>query len=202
VAHSLVTEGIAQLFGAQVRNEEWLSAMIGLGKYDPAVIRKAGEALQRMVGLIFSGWSQVMMRFERALYENPDQDLNTLWWDLVEKYQGIRRPDGRNEPDWAAKIHFANAPCYYHNYMLGRLATSQILNALNRNVRHQEHTVEFSFAGLPAVGSYLRTNIFAPGMRFHWNDLLKQATGEGLTARYFTEQYCTEVGQTSAATSH
>ena len=21
------------------------------------------------------------------MYENPDQDLNKLWWDLVEKYQ-------------------------------------------------------------------------------------------------------------------
>ncbi len=201
-AHSLVTEAIAKLFEAQARNEEWLSAMIGLGKYDPAAIRKAGETQQRMGGLIFSRWSQVMMRFERALYENPDQDLNTLWWNLVEKYQRISRPERRNEPDWAAKIHFAQYPCYYHNYMLGRLATSQILNGLNKKVRQQEQTVEFSFAGLPAVGSYLKTNIFAPGLRLHWNDLLKQATGEGLTARFFTEQYCTKVGRTSAATSH
>jgi len=197
-SHAFVTEAIAQLVEGQAHNAEWLGAMVGLGRYDPTVIRKAGEAGQRMGGLIFSRWSQVMMRFERALYENPDQDLNTVWWNLVEKYQGLSRPEGRNEPDWAAKIHLAQYPCYYHNYMLGRLAASQILNALNRKVRQQEHTVEFSFAKQPAVGSYLKTNIFAPGMRLHWNELLKEATGEGLTARFFTEQYCTEASQNIA----
>jgi peptidyl-dipeptidase A len=196
-SHAFVTEAIAQLVEGQAQNAEWLGAMVGLGRYDPADIRKAGEAGQRMGGLIFSRWSQVMMRFERALYENPDQDLNAVWWNLVEKYQGLSRPEGRKEPDWAAKIHLAQYPCYYHNYMLGRLAASQILNALNRKVRQQEHTVEFSFAKQPAVGSYLKTKIFAPGMRLHWNDLLREATGEGLTARYFTEQYCTEAGTSS-----
>lgn len=201
-AHSFVTEAIAQLFEGQVRNAEWLDTMIGLGKYDLTAIQKAGEAQEGMGGLIFSRWSQVMMRFERALYENPDQDLNTLWWDLVEKYQGLSRPEGRNEADWAAKIHLATSPCYYHNYMLGRLATSQILNALNKKVRQNDHTVEFSFAGVPAVGSYLKTNIFASGARFTWNELLKNATGEGLTARYFVEQYCAVVDQPRAKTSH
>ena len=37
--------------------------------------------------LIFSRWCQVMLRFEKAIYADPDQDLNELWWDLVEKYQ-------------------------------------------------------------------------------------------------------------------
>jgi len=79
--------------------------------------------------LIFSRWAQVMMRFERAMYRDPDQDLNKLWWDLVEEYQFVKRPPGRNAPDWAAKIHIAQYPCYYHNYMFGGLAASQILGA-------------------------------------------------------------------------
>ena len=37
--------------------------------------------------LIFSRWCQVMLRFEKGMYENPDQDLNKLWWDMAEKYQ-------------------------------------------------------------------------------------------------------------------
>ena len=53
--------------------------------------------------LIFSRWCQVMLRFEKAMYENPDQDLNKLWWDLVEKYQlreaarGPQRPGLRQQ---------------------------------------------------------------------------------------------------------
>lgn len=38
----------------------------------------------RLEQLTFSRWAQVMYRFEKSLYDNPDQDLNKLWWDLVE----------------------------------------------------------------------------------------------------------------------
>jgi peptidyl-dipeptidase A len=71
-----------------------------------------------------------MTRFERALYVDPEQDLNRLWWDLVERYQRVPRPDGRDEPDWASKIHIVSAPVYYHNYMLGELFASQLDHAI------------------------------------------------------------------------
>ena len=71
----------------------------------------AAEKMTRYQLLIFSRWCQVMLRFEKAMYENPDQDLNKLWWDLVEKYQGLKRPPNRNAPDYASKIHIFRAPC-------------------------------------------------------------------------------------------
>ena len=77
--------------------------------------------------MVFSRWAQVMFRFEKSMYEDPDQDLNRRWWELVEKYQLLKMPAGRNEPDWAAKIHIALYPCYYHNYLLGELLASQLL---------------------------------------------------------------------------
>ena len=63
----------------------------------------------------------MVFRFEKALYANPGQDLNKVWWDLVEKYQEIKRPEGRNQPDYASKIHIVTVPVYYQNYMLGEL---------------------------------------------------------------------------------
>ena len=69
-----------------------------------------------------------MVRFEQELYSNPDQDLNKLWWSLVEKYQFVEKPHKRAKADWAAKIHFTIAPVYYHNYMLGELLASQLHN--------------------------------------------------------------------------
>ena len=66
-----------------------------------------------------------MFRFEKACTRTRNQDLNTLWWDLVERYQLLRRPEGRNEPDWASKIHVALYPAYYHNYLMGQLLASQ-----------------------------------------------------------------------------
>ncbi len=75
-----------------------------------------------------------MLRFEKALYDDPDQDLNALWWDLVEQYQVLSRPEGRNAPDYASKIHIVSAPAYYHNYMMGQLFASQVHHAIAREV--------------------------------------------------------------------
>ncbi len=189
-SHTFMTEGIATLTERQARNADWLQAIAGISERERDAVRKAVSADLRRQSLIFSRWAQVMVRFEHGLYSDPDQDLNKLWWDLVEEFQLLRRPEGRNEPDWAAKIHLAQYPCYYHNYMLGTLAASQLLGSLNRTVLGQNVTAEFSFAEKPEVGTFLREKVFRPGARLYWNDLLKYATGEGLTAKYFAEQFC------------
>ena len=89
------------------------------GSRIPRRSTRPAAKVQRNELLIFSRWCQVMLRFEKAMYENPDQDLNRLWWDLVEKYQMVKRPAGRNAPDYGSKIHIVSAPVYYHNYMMG-----------------------------------------------------------------------------------
>ena len=39
---------------------------------------------------------------DRLLYEDPSRDLDAAWWELVEKYQHLTKPDGReSQPDWA-----------------------------------------------------------------------------------------------------
>ena len=101
--------------------------------------------------LVFSRWAQVMYRFEKSMYENPDQDLNQLWWDMVEKYQMLTKPEGRNMPDWATKIHIALYPCYYHNYLLGELLASQLYTYITTNITKNQ-----SFVGEKAVGDYLK----------------------------------------------
>jgi peptidyl-dipeptidase A len=137
---------------------------------------------QRLSMLVAARWMLVMVDFEAALYEDPDRaDLNRLWWDLVEEYQLIRRPDGRDEPDWATKIHLALAPVYYHNYLLGELMASQLTWALEEQTR-----------GGAAPGTFLRSRIFDRGASLAWNDLLREATGEPLSARFFVQQFVGE----------
>jgi peptidyl-dipeptidase A len=87
-------------------------------------------------------------------------------------------------PDWATKIHIALYPCYYHNYLLGELLASQIYTYITANVVKNQ-----SFVGEKAVGDYLRTKVFLPGARFFWNDMIEQATGEKLTAKYYAKQF-------------
>lgn len=188
-SHTFLTEAIANLMGRQAYNVDWLQTMAGIDEKEKESLRAEVQGNLRMTQLAFTRWSQVMVRFERAMYENPDQDLNKLWWDLVERYQFVKPPENRNEPDWAAKIHLAQYPCYYHNYTLGELAASQILHAIVTTVEKQGTFAEISFAGKPGIGDFLREKIFIPGSSLGWNDLLVRATKEGLTAKYFAEEF-------------
>jgi len=129
--------------------------------------------------MVFSRWAQVMYRFEKEMYANPKQDLNKLWWDLVEKYQEIKKPENRNEPDWASKIHVALYPAYYHNYLLGELLASQLQEFLTLNVGNY-------FEG-KKIGDFLKDNIFTPGAKLKWNDLIQKAIGEDLNPVYFVK---------------
>jgi peptidyl-dipeptidase A len=188
-SHTFTTEAIAQLMERQANDANWLQQMVGISEKEKESVQKTGKDNLRLKELVFSRWSQVMLRFERGLYQNPDQDLNKLWWDLVEEYQLVRRPDGRSEPDWAAKIHLAQYPVYYHNYMLGELTASQILNHIVRDVLKQAKLSEVCFADKPTAGEYLKEKIFMPGASLRWDDLIKHATGEPLTPKYFVEEF-------------
>ncbi|MDZ7372877.1 MAG: M2 family metallopeptidase [candidate division KSB1 bacterium] len=188
-AHTFTTEAVAMLFGRLSRNPSWLARMLSL---DEATIRSIAPALDKSLRaqqLIFARWCQVMVRFERELYKDPDQDLNTLWWDLVEHYQLVRRPEKRNQPDWAAKIHFTSAPVYYHNYMLGELLASQLHYALLRRGLGRTEDRGFAYAGEPRVGEFLRREVFSLSARYPWDEMIRRATGEELTPKYFVEQF-------------
>ena len=119
-SHALTTEGVAMMFERLAGDPGWLAAM-GVSVPDAEKFAAASHKLNRNKLLIFSRWCQVVFRFEMALYDNPEQDLNRVWWDLVEKYQEVKRPEGRNQPDYASKIHIATVPVYYQSYMLGQL---------------------------------------------------------------------------------
>jgi len=188
-AHSLTTEGVAMLMGRQVKNPDWLKDMMGITEEEKEQIQGPVRELLTAFELTFSRWCQVMVRFEKALYTDPDQDLNSLWWTLVEKYQGLTKPEGRDAPDWAAKIHIAAYPVYYHNYMLGELFASQIQAAIGKGVLRAPAGADISFAGHPEVGKYLVEKVFSPGASLRWDELIEQATGEPLSAKHFASQF-------------
>ena len=188
-AHTFTTEAIAMLFGRNSTNAQWLKANLGLNDNEVNEVASDGFKSLRLQQLVFSRWSQVMYRFEKSMYENPDQDLNKLWWELVEKYQLIKKPEGRNEPDWASKIHIATSPCYYHNYLLGELLASQLYHYIVVNIVKSGDLKNQSLSNNPEIGKYLIEKVFSPGMLYKWNDMIKRATGEFLTPKYYAEQF-------------
>ena len=187
-AHTFTTEAIAMFFGRMAGNPEYLQDMKLADAAESQKVAEESFKVLRLEQLTFSRWAQVMYRFEKGLYENPDQDLNKLWWDLVEKYQMIKRPAGRNQPDWASKIHIATSPCYYHNYLLGELLASQLNHYIATTVL-KSSDLRQSYFGKKEVGKYLIDNVFNPGAKWSWNEMIEKTTGEKLTARYYAEQF-------------
>jgi peptidyl-dipeptidase A len=188
-AHIFTTEAIAMFFGRLSRNPAWMQQMLDLSDQQRADIETVSFKYAQLKQLIFTRWAMVMYDFEKQLYADPDQDLNRLWWQMVEKYQLIKSPPGRDKPDWAAKIHFTIAPCYYHNYMLGELLASQLHHYLVYKVLKLESDKDVSYVGQKKVGDFLTDKIYKVDDIYKWNRMIERATGEPLTPKYFVAEF-------------
>jgi len=187
-AHILTTEAIAMMFGRFALNPQWLKDMIGFSENEKEKISEDCFKSLQSEQLIFSRWIQVMYHFEKGMYENPGQNLNNFWWELVERYQLLKKPEGRDEPDWAAKIHLALYPAYYHNYMLGELLALQLYYYIAKKVIKSSKSDE-CFSGNDKVGEYLKQLFFSYGALFPWDELIVKATGEKLSPKYYANQF-------------
>lgn len=185
-SHTLTTEAIAMLFGRLSRDPEWMREM---GVVDAARAEELREpALRQMRGqmLVFSRWAQVMRGFEKELYRDPEQDLNTLWWSLVERHQGLAAPDRpADAADYAAKIHVVSAPVYYHNYLLGECFASQ----LDERLRLEALDGSPTYCDQRRVGAWLAERVFEPGALRHFDELAESATGSPVGPDAFAAQF-------------
>jgi peptidyl-dipeptidase A len=187
-AHILTTEGVAMQFERFGKSRKWLEQM-GVKVENAQAFDETASKVQRNQLLIFSRWCQVMLRFEKGMYENPSQNLNELWWDLVQKYQGLKKPAGRNAPDYGSKIHICSAPVYYHNYMMGQLFASQVHHALVKAVYPGQQPNDVTYVNEKKVGEFMTAKVFAPGKLYPWNGLLKFATGAELNPEAFAADF-------------
>jgi peptidyl-dipeptidase A len=80
-AHTFTTEAIANYFGRLATNPAWMNYMGIIDEKEMNSIADDSFRALRLQQLVFSRWAQVMYRFEKSMYENPDQDLNALWWN-------------------------------------------------------------------------------------------------------------------------
>jgi peptidyl-dipeptidase A len=171
--HLVATEASALFHGALAWRHDWLERVLGLGAKEVAELEERLLSARACELLVFTRWVLVMNAFERALYADPDGDLDSLWWELVRRYQGVNPPDGRRSPDWAAKIHIAVSPVYYHTYLYGAIVALQLARALEANVG--------GLVDRPEVGALLRERLFAAGESVRWDRLVEQASGSPLS---------------------
>jgi peptidyl-dipeptidase A len=187
-AHTLTTEASAMLLGRLSRNAEWLTTYAGVPEPDARAAAAALERARTAGLLVAARWELVMCHFERSLYSDPSQNLNGLWWELVERFQLVRKPEGRDAPDWAAKIHLSVAPVYYQNYLLGEMMASQLQAHLLDDVLGGGDDVWTRYVTSPRVGEYLRGRLYRSGARVDWRGTIEQATGRPLDPAPFVAE--------------
>jgi peptidyl-dipeptidase A len=176
-AHTFTTEAMAILSGRLVRRPGWLTRVAGAHQDEVATIADPLAAANAAQDLVMARWIPVMSHFERELYSDPEGDLNSRWWDLVERFQMVTPPPDRDAPDWAAKIHISVAPVYYHNYLLGAMLASQLEAAYRVD---SGATIEDQESG-----RWLAHRLFRPGSVLKWSALVEEATGRPLSADAF-----------------
>ena len=98
------------------------------------------------------------------------------------RYQGIAQPGDRSEAlcDAATKTHINDDPAQYYDYAIGTVIKFQLHAHIARNVLEQDPH-QCNYYGNRRFGNFLRS-ILASGATRDWNAVLREATGEGLSA--------------------
>jgi len=171
--HLVTTEASALLCGGLADERPWLERVLGVGRREGEGLESSLRAARAAKLLLFTRWVLVMTGFERALYADPDADLDRTWWELVARFQRVTPPEDRARPDWAAKLHVAVAPVYYHTYLYGNFVALQLRESLE--------TAAGGFVDRPEAGAFLREHLFAPGQSVRWDRLVERASGAPLS---------------------
>jgi peptidyl-dipeptidase A len=181
--HMIPTEAMALIAGRQAYLEQSLRFLIGkTADQKKALLQKVEHSLRRRQ-LIFSRWVLVMTEFESELYRDPNQDLNGLWWRLVERFQKVAAPKNREKAfDWACKYHIGLAPVYYFSYLLGEMFASAIQESLSKECGDR-------LLSSKKAGEFLQKKLFSPGNQMPWSELVQHVTGQPLTPEAWVTEF-------------
>jgi len=149
------------------------------------------DALSRSSVVIIPFAAGTMSHFEHDLYENdlPEGEFNARWWEYVRKYQGIIPPGARGEEfcDPATKTHIIDDAAQYYDYALSCVLKFHLHNYIATQILHQDPR-NCNYYGNTAVGDFLKS-IMRPGASKDWRKVLKERTGEDLSAKAMLAYY-------------
>jgi peptidyl-dipeptidase A len=191
-ANRALHEGVGELISLSVRQRPYLDKLGLLKKEDKLDKDRMllDDALDK--GPVFFMWSAgTMSHYENDLYAGnlPAAELNARWWKYVAQFQGVAPPSPRGETDCDAcsKTHINDDPAQYYDYALATLIKHQLHEHFCKDiVKADPH--ECTYAGNAEVGKALAA-ILSAGATRDWRTLLKEVTGEDLSAGAMLRYY-------------
>ncbi|MFO0973233.1 MAG: M2 family metallopeptidase [Phycisphaerae bacterium] len=185
-------EAIGELISLASRQPAYL-AEIGLLKSKPSDSTRwlLAQALDGS-NIVFQPFSWgTMGGFEHDLYESdlPPDRYNSRWWELVAECQGIDPPAPRGEEfcDAASKTHINDDPGGYYKYGMCSLIVYQLHDYISRKILKADPH-DCNYYGNKKVGEYLYA-LLSLGASRDWRSVLRDFTGEDLSARAMMEFY-------------
>jgi len=132
-----------------------------------------------------------MSHFEHDLYEKnlSPNEYNQRWWSYVAQFQGIVPPTERGEDycDAATKTHINDDAAQYYDYALSCVLKFHLHDYIARKILNEDpHNC--NYYGHKEIGDFLRT-IMRPGGTKDWRKVLREITGEDLSARAMLDYY-------------
>ncbi len=147
---------------------------------------------QALQYIVFMPWSAgVMSEFEHDLYSAnlaPDQ-FNKRWWELAAKYQGMAPPSERGEEycDASTKTHINDDAAQYYDYALSFVILFQVHDYISKQILKQDPHAT-NYYGNKEIGVFLE-DIMKHGASKDWRQVLKDKTGEELSARAMMDYF-------------
>ena len=161
-------EGLGQTMSLMMFRPEISTTIYGLSK------EEAGSLMERR--RLESNYSMralmVQSEFELEAYDNPAQNLTTLYDRVCSKYLDV---DCHQSNTWGYDPFYAAIPVYQQNYVLAEMFAYQVHHTLD-----QKFGRNWGRQG----GSYLHDKFLIRGGSLTLEQIMQQGTGEGLSARY------------------
>lgn len=175
-ASSAMTEAVAVLMETLPIKEKSFVESMGISD---SLAEQMKQATQKE-SITFIRKCLVFLNFEKSMYENPDQDLPKLWYNLEKKYMNRNIPEELDNR-WATIPHFTTHPAYYQNYLRAELMSAQIYESAKKKLGPLTQNTN--------TAEYFRTKLFRYGASEKENELIKRMTGKPLSPEAFVNQF-------------
>lgn len=179
-------EGVAEMHAEFTEDTAWLGSYT---KAPAKVLREylAGRnlpALHRLRRLMKDFF------FEYEMYNNPDQDLALLERAMFEKYLLVTPPEENEPPTYASSIWYASYPCYYQNYILSGMISTQLQEALSNKFGRNKFTDS-------SVAEWMVQHLYRDGETVEWGERVRRATGKSLETGAYLRKLAIDLQRSS-----
>lgn len=176
----IVSEGVANLFGAFVNHEVFYSRFFdeNLEETDKNFGRlKLWNRANQLRSV-----SRILL--DQALYRNRIEnidDIHQLLWQTNMEVLG-EQPYAR-QPIWANTIHYTTHPIYFHNYLLGDLMCDMLKQVF------QDREGVSDITDKPELfGRFILDQVIGVSGRYPFPELFRRISGEDISLKYLSQQ--------------